>query len=215
MRTKLQFFSALLLLASAFADLGALPGGQRVAPIFVSADLVCNCLVESLRTLDEQKFERAGKPFIQRHVVAKVRVNDIYNNRIQVGTEVNVAFEEEIPTTASMPTLSESETALMFLTISSPSLYKFADRFLGVTPFASLPVQHSGMGISKLESALAGVLQRRNRDDQINAMRLLEGFDELRPETLTSVSALSDSADPETALTSITVLLKAKQPGSI
>src|ERR1017187_8576119 len=154
MRRTLSFFCALLVLGSAFAGLGPIPGTQRVTPIFESADLVCNCYVESLRTLKEQKLERAGKPFTQRHVVAKVRVNDPYNKQVQIGTEINVAFEEEIPTTKPMPTLSEAETALIFLKVSSPSLYEFADRFMGATPFASLAVQNERPGLSKLQSAL-------------------------------------------------------------
>lgn len=214
MMSRILLFGALLL-GVAFAGLVPIPGTQRVGPIFESADLVCNCYVESLRTLKEQKLERAGKPFTQRYLVAKLRVNDPYNKEVQIGTEINVAFEEEIPTTESMPTLSEAETALMFLKLSSPSLYEFADRFMGATPFAFLPVQNKALGLSKLQSALAAVLQLDNRDDQINAMRLLGGFDELSPETLTIMGGFTDSADPETALSAIAVLLKAKQPGSV
>ena len=102
----------------------------------------------------------------------------------------------------------------MFLKASSPPFYEFGDRFLGAAPFASLPLQHGPPGLSKLESVLARVLQQSDPNDQINALRILEGFDELSPATIAILDPLASSASPEIALSSIAVLLKAKVSGS-
>lgn len=207
-------FFTLLLPRVLLADVLPIPGSQRVAPVFEGSDLVCYCAVESLRITEERTVERGGKPLIQRRVIAAVRIKDSYNRDIQTGAKVFVAFEDEIPRTGSLPTLSGVETALMFLKRSSAPLYEFADRSLGVTPFASLPIQQGPLGLSKLQAALAGALQQTNSTDQINAMRLLEGFDELNPESLAAVKGLESSGDAEIAFSSIAVLLKAKVAGT-
>jgi len=115
-----------------------------------------------------------------------------------------------------MPTLSEAESALMFLTLStSSSSYEFADKFLGVTRFASLPAVQRPPGAAKLQTALARVLRSGPPEDQVHAVHLLEGFDKLNAEALAGLLPLSDSADPEVAMSSIAILLKAGTPGAI
>ena len=202
--------------ASSFGDIVPIPGTQPVLPVFQRADLVCNCIVESLRVVDEQKRERGGKPFVWRSVVATVRVKDSYNREMPSDTRVDVAFEDEKPTVRATPMLSDGENGVMFLRLSASSqLYEFADRFLGVTPFASLPVQQGAPGPAKLQSVLAGVLHTGGAQDQVNAMRLLEGFDKFDSGALAGLLTLSASADPEIALSSLAVLLKARMPGTV
>ncbi|MGH9511695.1 MAG: HEAT repeat domain-containing protein [Terriglobales bacterium] len=183
--------------------------------MFEASDLVCSCFVKSLRTLDEQKLGRPGKSFTKRLVEAKVRVDDSYKDSAQLPAEVDirVVFDEEIPITGSMPRLLSSESGLMFLKLTSNSVYEFTDRFIGVTAFASFSTPQDGTGLSKLQSALAGVLQGNNGRDQYNAMRILEGFDQLAPKTLKDVRNFRASSDPKIALSSIAVLLKFRVPG--
>lgn len=215
MRSLLICVSSLLL-SSLFADIVPTPGTQPVAPVFAQADLVCNCVVESVRVLSEQKLGPSGKTVTHRQAVASVRVKQAYNKDVSPGTLVYVAFDDEIPIMhASLPSLTESETALMFLSLSTPSTYRFSDPFLGVTPFTSIPVQHGNPGLLELQAALTGVLQHGDSGDTVNALQLLQGFDQFPPETLAALDSLRDSSDPEIALASIAVLLKAKQPGNV
>jgi len=66
------------------------------------------------------------------------------------------------------------------------------------------------MGLEKLQSALAAVLRQINRDDQLNALRLLQGFDILNEESLSPVGVLCTFEDPEIAFTALAVFLKSK-----
>lgn len=199
-----------------FGDIVPIPGTVPVLPVFESADLVCNCVVESLRVVDEQKRDRGGKPFVWQSVVAVVRVRDSYNKNVPSNSLIDIRFENETPLTRAIPALSPAETAIMFLRLSaSGSVYEFADKFLGVTPFTFLPVQQGPPGPARLQSALVGVLRGGPVEDQVNAMRLLQGLDAFAPETLSSLVSLSTSADPEIALSSLAVLMKAKMPGAV
>jgi len=207
---------ALAISVGSFGNVGPIPGTQPVMPIFEGSDLVCNCVVESLRIADERTRDRGGKPFVWRSVVATVRVRDSYNKDMPANSRVHVAFEDERPITRAIPTLSEAETAIMFLRFSAlSSAYEFADEFLGLTPFTSLPVQGDAPGPAKLRSALASVLHTGSIQDQINAMRLLEGFDKFDSGTVAGLLQLTSSADPEIALSSLAVLLKARAPGTV
>lgn len=216
MRLFLALPGTLVLSGLLLADIVPTPGTQPVKPVFDQADVVCSCAVESLNVLDEHRLERGGKPLIQRHISAKVQVRDSYKTDVNMGVPLYVEFDEELPTMrASMPTLSTGETGILLLKIIAPSVYGFADPFLGVTPFASIPQQRGSLGLSKLQSALAGILHGGNRNDRINALRLLQGIDELSETTLAQVTPLSVSADPEVALSAVAVLLKTRSTDSV
>ena len=215
MSTRL-LIGALLLASGAAAEIVPVPGTERVAPVFDRATLVCNCFVISRRITHEERVELGGKTIARRTFIATVGIRDIYKGTAPPGRSVFVKFDEEIPSTrASMPTLSEAESGLMFLTLSQTDNYDFADAFIGVTPFTSLSVQNSGSGILKLQTALSRSLQEGDRGDKIRAMRLLEGCDELSPGSISILKSFTSASDPELALSSIAVLLKTNVPGTV
>jgi hypothetical protein len=220
MRLSMKLSYGLLVVAvlctALAADIGPTPGTQRVGPIFERADLVCNCAVESINVVNEEHLQRQGKLLIRRHMIASVEVQDAYKSSVSVAQRISVEYDEETPATmASMPGLTSGEKALLFLAARGPSAYVFADPFLGVTPFSALGRQPGELGMMKLQSALAGALLGTSRDDQINAMRLLQGFEELSPDTISRVIPLSSSADPGVAFSAIAVLLKTKTPEAV
>ena len=101
----------------------------------------------------------------------------------------------------------------MFLN-GAASSYVFADPFLAAIPFDEIPRQSGELGLRKLQAALAGVLRSPNPEDQLRAMELLQGFDELSSDTTTALSSLSRSPYPEVALSAFAALLKGEGPKS-
>lgn len=192
------------------ADIIPIPGTQPLRPIFERSNLVCNCTVESLRTIREQKIELHGKPLITRDILARVRINDLYKSTIpSIARTIEVEFDSDSPIMTSKPTLSANETALIFLNKQNNGRFTFADQFLGAIPFTDLPTISAKEGLPKLETALSLALQNTSRADQMNALLLLEGLDSWNAATLTNLSKLCSSTDPEIALSAIAVLLKA------
>jgi hypothetical protein len=191
------------------AEIVPIPGSQSVNAVFNNADLVCNCVVRAVRIAEEAHVEREGTPLTTQHLIATVEIEDLYKPR-SMNQQITVGFDKELPSTrASLPELRQGERALMFLTAASSS-YVFADPFLGVIPFDELP-QHPGeQGLNRLQASLVSVLQVPNREGQLRAMELLEGFDSLSPDTVPSLLSLGRSSDPEVALAAIAVLLKIK-----
>ncbi len=119
--------------------------------------------------------------------------------------------KEALEIEAEEQIFSKDEKALIFLKSTSSGTYVLVDRFLGVTPFTFLPQNSVGSGLEKLQHALAEILRQSVRDDQINAMRVLQGFEKLDPDTISRLTMLSDSGDQEIALSAIAVLLKTKR----
>lgn len=199
----------LMFCASARADVAPIAGTQSVAPVFEKADLVCNCVVRSLRVLSQRELGVTPKIVVRQRVVASVEVNDDYKSITPAARQIFVGFEREIPATrASMPSLESGERAVMFLSSTGPSHYTFADPFLGAVPFHSLPLTAGGQGLEKLEQALRAVLLLTDRDDQIQALELLGGFDQATPGTSSALLSLTHSPDPVVVLSAFVVLLK-------
>lgn len=173
---------ALLPFGTVLADVVPIPGTQRVAPVFDAADLVCNCVVESIKIVSEEQLGTSPKTLLRQHVLADVLIVDRYKSTSSDTRRITVQFDREFPIMRSIPVLQKGERGLMFLKKGDLSVYEFADRLIGVTQFASFPVRDSGLGLPKLQTALASVIHMGSREDTINAMQLLEGFDELSPE---------------------------------
>jgi hypothetical protein len=202
-----------VLCVDACADIAPAPGTQPIAPVFEKADLVCNCVVQAIRVMSEQRLGTAPKIVVRQHVTATVEVDDQYKPTTPVGQWISVEFDQEIPATrASMPSIEKGERALMFLDATASSVYVFADPFLAAVRFYSLPRMPGEQGLKKLQAALAAVLQSPTRDDRMRAMQLLEGFDQIAPDTSPTLVSLSRSPDPEVALSAFAVLLKIKGP---
>jgi len=200
------------------ADIGPTPGSEAIAPVFAAADLVCNCFVKSVAVVEE-RIDVAGKPAVRRYITATTEIRDSFKTD---GIEDHVVLlryvrEEQhgMRIAGARQAILEGQTALMFLTRTGPGIYSFADPFLGATAFQSLPQQLGGAGLLKLQHVLAAVAAASDRTDRIRALRLLQGFDRFDQESLSRVSALSNSADPEVALPALGVLLKTKTSESV
>jgi hypothetical protein len=210
MKALLTLATVLVLCAPAVADV--VPTSVLIKPLFDKSDLVCNCSVKSIAVVEE----RSENSVVRRRLRASIETNDLYKSHGSDAGSIVVDYVQNIPSTsASQPTLSKGETGLLFLKATGPATYEFADPFFGAIPFNYLPRQSGQAGIKKLQSALAVVAQRPNRDDRIRALRLLYGFDDLDPGTVSSIVALSSSEDPEIAFPALAVLLKAKSPESV
>jgi hypothetical protein len=193
-------------------DISPVPGTVPVAPLFEKSDLVCNCFVKSLTPIREHIDGKCPGPSQLR---ADVEVRDTYKAQRVNERSIVVEFGRDGWCNSSQPSLRQGETDLLFLKGTGQGTYEFPDRFEVVTPFSSLPQEPGGMGLRKLESALAAVLLRPNRDDQIRAMILLHGFDALSQESISSTAPLAASKDPEIACWALAILVKAKTPGSL
>jgi hypothetical protein len=209
--TRILFLSTIAALAGSMsAEITPAPGAQRVNAVFNKADLVCNCIVRALRVTEERQVERGGRPLTTQHLIATVEITDLYKPERTKRTTLSVAFDRESPSTrTSLPVLQQGERAVMFLNATSLS-YVFADPFLAAIPFDELPREPEETGPRKLQAALAAVLQLPNREDQLRAMELLQGFDELASDTMPALVSLSRSPDPEVALSAFAARLKGK-----
>ena len=208
---------SLMLCTALYADIVPIPGTHLVAPVFEKSDVVCSCLVLSADVTSEENLNPPPKQVVLRHMRAVVEVKDSFKaNNVQPGDRVAVQYDVEEPSTrGSLPSIVKSETALLFLRRTESGNYVFADPYLGATHFNALPPSPDGVGLTKLQSALVKVIRQNDRNDQIRALRLLEGLNAFRPDTVSALNSLTNSPDPEIALSSIAVLLKTKTPESV
>ncbi len=214
----MRLFLCLLYLLTSFlfptrlvARLGPLPGTEPVKPIFDKADVVCSLRVELAKIVRLQGGGTDGA--LQDFVRVTGTILDVYKSDLTPPGSLVFQFPED-PMSNGATGFREGDVVLLFLT-RGDSVYDLADPFIGVIYFSRLDRVPGNPDIDKLESALALALRRGNRDDQINAMRLLEGFDQLSPTTLSTVSGLSSSSDPAIAFAALAVLLKTRTPDSV
>ncbi|MFZ0745350.1 MAG: hypothetical protein WAM85_13145 [Terracidiphilus sp.] len=199
------------------ADLVPVPGSQKVRPVFEASDVVCSGRVESLRVLQEKEVQSGDGALHLKRVLASVYVQDVYKANESLPSSIVVSFDEQGPEviTHIMPILEQNERAILFLKHSQDSTYVFADRFLGVTSFASIPTGEGRSGFLKLQSTLAEIVHENGREDKINAMQLLDGMENLQPGTLAQITPLITSQDPELAFNALAIMIKARAPGSL
>jgi hypothetical protein len=211
MKISLSLLLLLVIGGPLLGDIGPVPGSVPIAPLFKKSDLVCNCFVKSLTPIREHI---EGKCPVASRLRAAVEVRDTYKSQLVDGGSIVVEFDRDGWCNSSQPGLRQGETDLLFLKATGQGTYEFPDRFEVVTPFTSLPREPSGEGLAKLESALADVLLRPNRDDRIRAMVLLHGFDASQA-AIGRATPLATSKDPEIACWALAILVKAKMPGSL
>ena len=198
------------------AQLVPVPGSQPVKLLFEAADVVCSGRVESLHVLEGKGVETGNGALLLKRVVASVYVQDTYRANETLPSSILVSFDEEAAgVSIAMPTLQQDEFAILFLKHSEDSSYVFADPYMGVTRFASIPGQEGGSGLLKLESTLAEIVRENGRPDKIAAMQLLHGMEKLQPATLREITPQSVSRDPELAFGALAIMIKAGAPGSI
>jgi HEAT repeats len=196
----------LALAAALRADVGPIPGEQAVRPLFEAADLVCFCSVRSVEAQGPKTGPdgNASRPGL---AVAGVRVENLYKSSGPDPVSATVQYEEG--------QLWKGERAILFLKLTASAVYELADPFIGATPFGSIPPASSNSGLPGLESTLAVLARPPDRDDQMNAMKLLQGFDSLEETTTSELISLSSSKDSQIALSALAVLLKNKRPENV
>jgi len=197
----LRVISLLLIIACPLRSLAGVaptPGTEDVKALFDTADLVCSCSVVSVRPNGSEWIQSEGSRVLLRHKVASISALQRYKGASSTNV-FDVEFDGDL--------LSTKENAILFLKSIAPSVYVVTDPFVGSTPFSVLPPPQ-GEGIAGLEGALARLAQNTNRDDKLNAMRLLEGFPPLSSQTMSIISSNSTSSDPDVAYTAFAVLLK-------
>src|SRR5467141_3634005 len=114
-----------------WAEIAPVPGTQAVRPLFDGANLVCDCWVKSVELLGQENApgdDGAAKP---RSAIAIVEVEDVYKSNGPEPVSATVQCEEG--------QLWKGEKGIFFLKSTAPSVYELADRFVGATPFSSIP----------------------------------------------------------------------------
>lgn len=197
----LRTLVVLALTAVARPEIAPLPGEQAIRPLFEGADLVCFCSVQSVGALGST-IASGVDSHERRPIDAVVKVGYSYKSPTANPVSVTVQTEEG--------QLWRGETAVLFLKSISSEVYALADPFVGATPFSSMFRPPQTSGLMGLKSSLAELLQMPGRDDQINAMKLLQGFDDLDADTSSRLILLSGSKDPDIALSALAVLVKSK-----
>jgi hypothetical protein len=188
-----------------------IPGTELVQPVFDKADLVCSCRVESAEVVTSESASTDRDPGKVVRVTASVR--DIYKSVVQsLGL---IVFEYPKDPMSENPGVRVGDVVLLFLNGPTSGMFELANPFIGFTAFSVLPQVEGNTGLGKLQSALAMSVRQGGHYDQVSAMRLLEGFSRLDPSTVTVVSALSSSSDPEIAFTALGVLVKTGTPDSV
>jgi hypothetical protein len=203
---------------AAGGDLGVEPGSVPVETVFGGASLVCNCFVESLED-HTYPIEVRGRASTRHEVTARVATRDVYKSddfRITNFTVQYVVDEQEGQRVGgSRLGLLKGETVLLFLTKTGTDTYEFANPFIGATQFSSLPIQEGDLGLLRLQRVLMMVVQRSEPLDQLRALRVLLGFDHITDDTLSAVTPLTQSDNPDIALTALGVLLRTKSVDSV
>jgi hypothetical protein len=201
----------------AIADIVPIPGAQRIKPVFEASDLVCYCYVQSVAvSADPLPAQSSKTERVRQRSKLTVEIRDAYKEKGQGQPVVIVQNDRELAiASASYSYFQRGDIYLLFLKSTSAGIYELSDRFLGATHFRSLSQQPGEMGLEKLQSALVTVLQQPNRDDRLNALRLLQGFDILGERSLSRVELLCSSEDSEIAFTALAVLLKSKTPEGV
>jgi len=192
--------SCLTLCASAAAGIAPTPGTQDIQVVFNDADLVCNCSVESTRFTRAEWAESGSGRVQRRYGVAEIHINEVYKSTVPAPSRFSLEYIDN--------ELTKGERAVMFLRSSGSSVYAPADPFVGITAFTLVPSGSQGTGIQMLEFALLRIVKSPNHDDQMNALKLLQGFPTLSQSTLSALDRLLSSPSPDIALATFAVILK-------
>jgi hypothetical protein len=203
----MNFPIAFFVLASAVLNAGIvpIPGTVPVEPVFQKSDLVCNCEVVKTQSAREERIVEGGGVVVRKRVVATLQVIDAYKQKSDFGLAGVrlITYEDKLPF---------GKRGIMFLTAVTNSEYELTDTFIGAVPFSNVPLVTAALGLSKLQSALASVLGNNKIDDQVNALQLLQGFQELEPVSVAHVIPFTDSKDPQLVFGALAVLLKTGKP---
>jgi len=191
----------------------AIPGTVPIGPVFTDSDLVCAARVQ---TASPAATSFALAP-AGREDTASIRLEDVYKGSEPQPQMVKVRYAPaNFGAQNGTPVLTPGETVLLFLRMISPGVYTFTEKDISTTQFSRIsPLSGVPSGPSKLELALVQIVETGNHNDRINAMQLLEGFDQPSPETLSAVAPLYSSPDPEEQFLALGILLKTKTPAAL
>lgn len=217
MRIVLGILLSAFSLSNAAPEVGPIPGTQPIGPIFGLSDVVCLCSIQFVEvTQGEPAADFAVSKTLRRQVTMRAEARHIYKSDRPDTQQFLIEYTEDVGITSPIRTVLErGDTALLFLKAVSPTAYQFGDRFLGVTRFSALPNGAGGSGLGGLETTLATLARQENKDDRLNALRLLQGFDSLSQNSLSSVNTLISSEDPQIAFAALAVLLKTGTPSAV
>lgn len=202
----------------ALGDFSVAPGSVQVESVFATASLVCNCVANSI---DDRAYpiEIRGRTSMRHEITAHVAIRDVYKSEDLRVTNITVQYvvdeQQGQRVAGSRFGLSKGQNVLLFLSKTGTDTYEFADPFIGGTEFSSLPKEGGNLGPMKLQHVLTSVAQSRVSLDQLQALRLLLGFDHISDETLSVVTPLSQSSNADIALTALGVLLRTKSVDSV
>lgn len=218
MRTFAVSIAALVLCAGvSAADFALAPGTVPIETLFENAVLVCNCYVTGVEDQTTQ-IKIRGKLSLRHQVTASVKVQDFYKADDSSPSSLLVQYvvdeQQGVRVGGSRLVLSKGETALLFLTKNGDIAFQFADPFVGAVQFSTLPSMPGGPGLPKLQAAL-NTLGRQGTSDQLTALQVLLGFQHITDETRATAATLSESPDPNLALTAIGILLRTKSIDSL
>lgn len=199
-------------------DFAVAPGTVPIEAAFNQATLVCNCLVNSI----DETVSTVGsdKATVNRHeVTAHASIRDAYKSEDAGQRNLVVRYTlDELRgqrVGGSRLVLVNGETALLFLTKVGADTYEFADPFIGATQFDYLPIERGEFGPMKLQRALRGVVQEGAPIDRLRALRTLLGFRRVTEDTIATVTPLTQSQDPDVALTAIGISMRSKSIQSV
>ena len=224
MRTQRILLRLTLLLIAMTATVAGtivpIPGTVRVRPVFDKSDIVCECVVRKILNVHDHQMNVDGVLRTVRDVTATVDVEDLYKQTRGGRGNTAVTVEEHSPQNPLGPgSILESmqgKSAIVFLVDDKNNdVFEFSDPFIGATTFERIPRQSNAAGIAKLEGTLVAIATRSPKEDQAKALHLLQGFDQLSDNSSRTITAVSQSQNPEVAFAAIAVLLKARTPTSV
>src|SRR3984957_10876054 len=149
--------SVLLALPYLFADIGPGEGSQDILLLFNRAEFVGQGSVKAIKVMNRE-VKGTTKPITVKTEEATVHLGAIYKG--SPTTSIRVVFQVEEPAmSASMPSLSVCESALLFLKKKSDGTYRFSDPFWGKLRMPkTTPSGDTTPGLTRLQHDLAGSL---------------------------------------------------------
>ena len=210
MKNLLGLFLMLFAIPSS-ADIVPIPGSQRIRPIFDSSDLVIAGTIDSVAISTEQLSTNGAPGWVKQHSRAVVEIRDTYKQDSPTPRRIAVIIDADVPSASSEYSIfRKGDTFLLFLKALPAGDYALADRFLGATHFAFIPLRPGHAGLDKLQDTLTMTALRDDVQDSLRALQLLSGFDSIGSENLASIGRITLSKDPDLALSAFAALLTSR-----
>jgi hypothetical protein len=193
----------LSLAAPSVCEVVPTPGTQLVGPLFREADIVCSGVVVST-DINSSGISESGQTRL-----AHIRPEVLFKPDKTDNETLVVEYEGDL--------LWKGENALLFLKQNGEAnhRYRLVDHSIGATSFEGVVGTGSGRGIVRLQASLASILRTSDATDQFSALRILQGMENLAPETMSTLILLSRSSDADVALSAIAAMLSDERPEEV